>query len=410
MVKTLLIDPFSGASGDMLLASLVDAGCPLDRLRETVLAVPALAGVTVDVERVERGVFAAGRLVVDLPDDQTHRGLGQIREIIETAPSLGDRVRARALDAFSRLALAEAHVHGMNVDDVHFHEVGALDAIVDIVGFFVAVELLGIDSMRYTRLVVGSGETESLHGDIPVPAPATLELLKGHRLEFSGRTEELITPTAAAIVSTVFEPLPNGAGFMPERIGYGAGNRDSGKGRLPNVLRVAVGRMDETAARVSIIRTTIDDMNPEVYGHVMDRLFADGALEVYYHPVMMKKNRPGVEVTVISEIEDEQRLAGVLLRQTTTLGVRVAHENRLELERRGETVRTEIGDARVKVALLPDGDEKMSPEFESCRELAEKSGRPIVEVFDIVRRAWQTASRSKPGRDAERREGPGRKR
>lgn len=409
MTKILLIDPFNGASGDMFLASLIDAGCPLDGLRETLLTIPALAGVTVDIERVERGVFAAARLVVGLPDDQTHRGLGQVREIIEAAPSLGERVKVRALDAFTRLANAEARVHGMTVDDVHFHEVGALDAIVDIVGFFAAVDLLGVESFRYTRLVVGSGETESLHGDIPVPAPATLELLKGHRLEFSGRGEELVTPTAAAIISSVFEPLPRDVGFTPESFGYGAGTRDAGVGRLPNVLRVSLGWLDETPAYVSIIRTTIDDMNPEVYGYVMEQLFAEGALEVYYHPVMMKKNRPGVEVTVISEVEDEQRLAGMLLVHTTTLGVRVSREDRLELERHQETVRTEIGDARVKIAVLPNGGEKMSPEFESCKELAEKSGRPIVEVFDIVQRAWRLASDS-ACRDAQRRAGTGRKR
>jgi uncharacterized protein (TIGR00299 family) protein len=409
MTKTLLIDPFSGASGDMLLAALIDAGCPLDRLRETLLGIPALGAVTVDTEGVERGAFAASRLMVGLPDDRTHRGLNQIREIVEGAPSLDERVRQRALEAFARLAGAEARVHGLTVDEVHFHEVGALDAIVDIVGFYAAVELLGIESLRYTRLVVGSGETVSLHGDIPVPAPATLELLKGHRIEFSGRSEELITPTAAAIISTGFEPIPRDAGFTPESIGYGAGTRDAGAGRLPNVLRAALGRLEEAPAYVSIIRTTIDDMNPEVYGHVMERLFAEGALEVYYHPVMMKKNRPGLEVTVISEVTDEQRLAGMLLVHTTTLGVRLSHESRLELERHQETVRTEIGDALVKIAALPDGGEKMSPEFESCKKLADRTERPIVEVFEIVQRAWRLASNS-ACREAQRRENTGRKR
>lgn len=391
------------------MAALVDAGCPLDRLRETLLAIPALSQVKIDTERVERGVFAASRLVVGLPDDRTHRGLGQVSEIIEGAPSLDGRIRERALDTFTRLAGAEARVHGMTVDEVHFHEVGALDAIVDIVGFYAAVQLLGIDSLRYTRLVLGSGETESLHGDIPVPAPATLELLRGHRVEFSGRSEELITPTAAAIISASFEPLPRDEGFTPESIGYGAGTRDAGAGRLPNVLRAALGRVEETPARVSIIRTTIDDMNPEVYGHVMEQLFAAGALEVYYHPVMMKKNRPGLEVTVISETADEQHLAGMLLVHTTTLGVRVSHETRLELERHQETIPTELGDAVVKIAALPGGGEKMSPEFESCKQLAEKTGRPIVEVFEVVQRAWRLAAKS-ACRDAQRKERLNRKR
>jgi uncharacterized protein (TIGR00299 family) protein len=389
MTKTLLIDPFNGASGDMLLASLIDAGCPLDTVRDQLRAIPALEQVTIDVERVRRGAFEAARMVIGLPaGDPAHRGLAAVRGIIEAAPALGEDVKARAAETFTRLAEAEARVHGVTVDEIHFHEVGALDAIVDVVGFFVAVEALGIEAQRYTRLVLGGGKTGSEHGEIPVPAPATLELLTGHRVQFSDRSEELFTPTAAAIVSTVFEPLSDQAGFTPEVLGYGAGTREAGKGRLPNILRVSLGRVHEVPASVSIIRTTIDDMNPEVYGYAMDRLFAEGALEVYYQPVMMKKNRPGVEVTVIAEVADEQRLAGVLLVQTSTLGVRITREQRLELERRVDKVMTELGEARVKVAKLPGGGERMSPEYESCRDLAGASGRSIIEVFELVRGAW----------------------
>ena len=391
MTKTLLIDPFSGASGDMLLASLVDAGCPLETLRDGLLAVPALDGVTIGVERVERGVFAASRMVIGLPEEHTHRGLSAVREIIESAPGLSAGVRERSIAAFTRLATVEARVHGMDVDEIHFHEVGALDAIVDVVGFYLAIEALGVEAMRYTRLVVGTGQTNSMHGEIPVPAPATLELLAGHPLAFSGRHEELITPTAAAIIATSFEAIDPGTCFVPESVGYGAGTRESKKGRLPNILRAALGRLEEMPAEVAIIRTTIDDMNPEVYGYVMERLFDGGALEVYYQPVMMKKNRPGVEVTVIGEAADEDRLAGLLLVHTSTIGVRVARERRVELDRRVETVDTELGEARVKVAGFPGGDLKMSPEYESCRALAASSGRPLIEIFDIVRVAWQNA-------------------
>ena len=242
MTKTLLIDPFHGASGDMLLASLVDAGCPVESIRNELTAMEELSQVTIEVERVTRGVFTAAQMAIGLPPDQTHRGLAAVRGIIQSAPTLGERVKERAVAAFTLLAEAEARVHGMSVDEIHFHEVGALDAIVDGGGFFVAVESLGREVLRYTRLVVGSGETDSMHGKIPVPAPATLELLKGHRLEFSGRGEELITPTAAAIVASSFEPLSPDAGFTPESFGSGAGARDSGPGRLPNNLRGALGR------------------------------------------------------------------------------------------------------------------------------------------------------------------------
>jgi uncharacterized protein (DUF111 family) len=229
-----------------------------------------------------------------------------------------------------------------------------------------------------------------MHGKIPVPAPATLELLEGHRVEFSGCKEELVTPTAAAIVAASFEPLPPDAGFTPESFGYGAGTRESKKGRLPNILRVALGRMDAAPAAVSIIRTTIDDMNPEFYSHTMELLFAQGALEVYYHPVMMKKNRPGVEVTVITETKDERRLADEILAQTSTLGVRICREQRVELERRKEKVKTDIGEATVKVAILPGGGERVSPEYESCRALAVAAGRSLIDVFEIVRSAWRS--------------------
>jgi uncharacterized protein (DUF111 family) len=229
-----------------------------------------------------------------------------------------------------------------------------------------------------------------MHGKIPVPAPATLELLQGHRVEFSGRKEELITPTAAAIVASTFQPLPPDAGFTPESLGYGAGTRKSKKGQLPNLLRIALGPMEAAPASVSIIRTTIDDMNPELYGHTMDVMFAQGALEVYYHPVMMKKNRPGVEVTVIAETKDERRLADELLAQTSTLGARICREQRVELERRKENVVTDIGEATVKVAILPGGGERMSPEYESCKALAAASGRTLIDVFEIVRSAWRS--------------------
>ncbi len=394
MSRALVLDAFSGAAGDMLLAALIDAGASPDVVRETVLSIPALARLRVDVETVHRGAFAARRLAVDLPPDDTHRHLHHVLEIIDSAPKLSDAVRARARDAFTRLAAAEAKVHGTTVEKVHFHEVGALDAILDIVGFFACAESLGVDSFYYTTLVVGSGGVvHGEHGEMPVPAPATLELLAGHRLAYSDRHEELVTPTAAAIVAAAFRPLPPDTAIVQERVGYGAGTRESGTG-LPNVVRVSVADVDESRSRdLAVIRCTIDDMNPELYGYVMHGLFETGAREVYYTPVFMKKNRPGVEVTAIAEPGDADRVSRFLLSSTTTLGVRVGREARIELERRTETVETRLGAARIKVAVLPDGSERMSPEYESCREIAERTGTSLLDVFDEVRRAWR-ASRS----------------
>jgi pyridinium-3,5-bisthiocarboxylic acid mononucleotide nickel chelatase len=384
----LVVDAFSGAAGDMLLGALVDAGAPIELVRERVLSIPALTKVRIDTEVVRRGAFAATRLVVDLPHEHAHRGLADLVAIIDSAPSLSDHVKSRAKDAFARLAMAEAKVHGAPVEQVHFHEVGALDAIVDVIGFFAGAELLGVEEFRYTNLVLGSGGViHGAHGEMPVPAPATLELLSGHAVAYSARAEELMTPTAAAIIAAAFTPLAGDARVVQGRVGYGAGTRDTDG--MPNVVRVWLGQLAAGSAReVAILRCTIDNMNPELYGNIMQRAFETGALEVYYTPVFMKKNRPGVEITVIAETRDGERLSDLLLTHTTTLGLRVSREERVELERRVETIDTPLGPARVKVATLPDGASRVNPEYESCREIAEKTGRTLLDVFEVVRRAW----------------------
>ncbi len=396
MTRALVVDAFSGAAGDMLVAALIDAGASADVLRDGVLSIPALAGLRVDVDTVRRGAFAASRLSVDLPHEHAHRHLHQVVQIIDSAPSLAERVKAHARDAFARLAMAEAKVHGTTVEKVHFHEVGALDAILDIVGFFACAESLGIEAFYYTTLAVGAGGVvHGEHGEMPVPAPATLELLAGHRIVTTDRREELMTPTAAAIIASAFRPLPPDATVVQGRVGYGAGTRESDG--MPNVVRVSIGDVEQTRPRsMAIVRCTIDDMNPEFYGSVMQGLFDAGAREVYYTPVIMKKNRPGVEITVIAELVDTDRITGYLFVNTTTLGVRVSQEARVELERRHETVETRFGPARVKIAVLPDGSERMSPEYESCREISGRAHSTLLEVFDEVRRAW---SASRPGRD-----------
>jgi uncharacterized protein (TIGR00299 family) protein len=389
--QSLVVDAFSGAAGDMLLAALIDAGASVKALQDCTQAIPALAKVRVDVESVRRGAFAAKKLTVTLPHEHAHRGLSDITMIIDAATLLSERVRAQSKDAFARLAAAEAKVHGTTVEKVHFHEVGALDAILDVVGFFALAETMGVDRFFYTTLAMGAGGTvRGEHGEMPVPAPAALELLAGHRVTTTDRREELMTPTAAAIIASVFEPLPSDAAWIPTRVGYGAGTRESTG--LPNVLRVMLGQVDDAAAtaahEVSVIRCTIDNMNPELYGDLMQRLFDDGALEVYFTAVIMKKNRPGIEVTVLCEHAGVDGLSRLILTHSTTLGLRVAREGRVELPRRVETVETEWGPARIKVATRPDGSESANPEYESCREIAQRTGRTLADVSDAVRRAW----------------------
>ena len=385
MTKALVLDPFSGVSGDMFLAALVDLGVPFDTVRRAILDVPVFDGIRADARTVTRGVFEAVRVEVICPDSSEHRSVSDIRRIVEVSP-FAPVVKERIIATFEALADAESKVHGCKREEVHFHEVGALDAMFDIFGAHFALDLLG-NPVCYTRpIALGEGAAVCGHGEIPIPAPATLELLRGYPVRFTGRDGELVTPTGAAIVASISTPLPAEALVVPERVGYGAGSRQ-GEG-LPNVLRAVLGVIERRPARVSIATCTIDDMNPEVYGYLMERLLTGGALEVYYNPVMMKKNRPGVEITVISEERDITRIVDYLMTETTTLGVRVHAEERIELGRRRDTVETPFGTVAVKVAERPGGVESISPEYESCKMVAEKAGVPLIDVYEAARRSW----------------------
>jgi hypothetical protein len=403
MSETILVlDPFSGASGDMMVALLVDLGVPEETVRELPERVPALAEARVELREVKRGLFRATRLFLELPESHHHRGLAEIEKILEES-DLPNPVCEAARQTFRALARAEAKVHGESPDSIRFHEVGALDSIFDILAWHLGYHELGSPPLRYTRICLGRGEVQSAHGRIPLPAPATLELLRGHRVVFSERTEELVTPTAAAILATLAEPLSWDAPLRPERVGYGAGSRgaspEEGRGEpgrpggLPNVLRGVLARMEQKAPFVRVLTTTIDDMNPEVYGHLMERLFRAGALDVYMSGVTMKKNRPGVELTVVCEEGQAEEMAALLLTESTTLGVRSSRAERIELERRSEVIRTRFGEVVVKVAKIPDGGERMSPEYESCRRVAERQGVPLWEVYQATIAAWEDRRR-----------------
>lgn len=389
MTKVLILDPFSGASGDMFLGALMELGVPFDTFRETMGSIDVLATVALDCRTVKRGPFKATHVVVTCPPEHEHRTLADIREIIDRAP-LKERVKNGALDTFTRLATAEGKVHGQDIDKVHFHEVGALDSILDIVGAHVALDMLGNPKGFVRTIMLGRGTGRSAHGEIPLPAPATVELLSGFSVTFSDVDDELVTPTGAAIIASRFEPLRADALIVPERVGYGAGSRDR-KG-ASNVLRAIVGEVQGARGHVCVITSTVDDMNPEVYGYLMEQLFVNGALEVYYSSVMMKKNRPGVEVTLICEESDTQRLANFLMSNTTTLGVRIHREERIELPRRKGAVETRYGSIDVKIARRPDGSESISPEFESCKKAALAAGVTLLEVYESAQRAWKADS------------------
>jgi uncharacterized protein (TIGR00299 family) protein len=386
-------DCFSGISGDMTLGALVSAGWPAAELQ----ALPGrlgLEGVRVGVKDVRRGPLAALQVeVVIEAAQQPLRHLRQVEEVIVRA-DLPDGVRERALAVFRRLAAAEAEVHGSSVEQVHFHEVGAADALVDVTGALLGLDRLGIARVHASPPRLGRGSVRSEHGLIPVPAPATALLLRGAPVEIGEVQSELTTPTGAALLATLVEDWGPPPAFRLERVGTGAGSRElAGQ---PNVLRVLVGEAQEPAGagslrhrRVAVLETALDDENPQYVGALLPRLLAAGALDAMVVPSVMKKGRPGMWLVVIAEPESTDALARLLLSETTSLGVRVRHEERVELERRAEPVETPFGRILLKVASLPDGGERAVPEFESVREAAGRAGRPLREVAEAALAAWR---------------------
>ncbi|HXH06695.1 MAG TPA: nickel pincer cofactor biosynthesis protein LarC [Vicinamibacterales bacterium] len=436
----LYLDCFAGISGDMLLGALLDAGLPLDEVRRAIGSLGLEEGLTLETERVMRAGIAATKFRVRLPGapagtrdhvhrqdhghEHAHRGhhhdhdhhhhhhhhhhlrgghedrlssgpvppaaapahgghrtLSEIERLIDrSALSPAGRARARAL--VRRLAEVEAGIHGIDLDAVHLHEVGALDSIVDIVGAVFALEWFGADEIVASPLNVGSGTVACAHGIFPVPAPATARLLAGVPVYSSGVEAELVTPTGALLVTDAtrrFGPLPP---MRIDRIGYGAGDRDLGP--FPNLLRVFIGEPAAEGAgaleRVVSIVCEIDDMNPQIFGPLMDRLLAEGALDVFYAPVQMKKNRPGTLVTVLAPPDRRRRLTEVLFRETTTLGVRWSEVWRERLEREIVRVPTPLGDIGVKVARLGGRIVNAVPEFDDCARIAAERGLPVKEV------------------------------
>lgn len=386
MVRVGYLDCFSGISGDMLLGALLHAGLDAAALRSE-LDKLGIEGWSLRAEGVTRGGIAATRAHVELAaSPQPHRRLRDIAELI-AASTLDAGDRDRATSVFQRLAEAEARVHGVTVDEIAFHEVGALDAIVDIVGGVIGLRLLGVERIYCSALPAGGGTARSAHGELPVPAPATLELIATAKAPLASsrgdRPMELVTPTGAALVTTLatFERPP----MHVDAIGYGAGGRDP-EG-WPNVLRLWVGDAIEPARPAMVlIETNIDDMNPEIYGYVQERLFAAGAADVWLQAIQMKKNRPGVMVSVLCATPREDAIAAVLLRETSTLGMRVTPVTRHEAQREQFAFDSSIGRADVKVKRLPGEPPRVAPEYEACRRIAEERGMPLSEVYRIVER------------------------
>ncbi len=438
------LDCFSGISGDMFLGALVDAGVPAKLFEETVAALNI--GARLEISRVNRSGIAATKLdvhvhgEVELPrevywaqqnharehDHEHHhkhdhghehepvelrehnysqsrnegsragapaphehmhehgRGLKEIREVIRKA-AISDRAKSTATAMFEALGAAEAKIHNSDIEKIHFHEVGAVDAMVDIICSAVGAEALGVDEIVCSPLNVGGGTVKCAHGLLPVPVPATVELLKGVPVYSSGLQVELVTPTGAAIVKTLAKRFAAFPAMTIEKSGYGAGTRDfSGHA---NVLRLTIGESQTEFAgnvsseTISVLEANLDDLNPQVFGYVVDRLLAEGALDAFAIPVQMKKNRPGMLLTVLSKPEDAPRLTQIIFTETSTLGVRLREERRQALARKWITVGTRWGDVRLKVASMNGTVTNYAPEYEDCRKIAAQHHVPLKSVM-----------------------------
>ena len=385
-MRTLYFDCFAGASGDMILGAAVGAGVDANALREQ-LSLLNIEGFSLDFETVDKSGLSATLARVHTVHEHKHRHLSDIEKIISNS-QLAPGVKQRAIAVFTRLAEAEAHVHNEPVERVHFHEVGALDAIVDVVGAAICFELLNIERFVCSPLHVGSGTVDMSHGRFPVPPPAVAELLKGVPYYSTDIKGELVTPTGAAIITTVcseYGPMPL---MKAEQTGYGAGAREYEK--FPNALRMIVGETATTRnleEQLLMIETNIDDASPQIIGHVMDRAFALGARDCYFTPVQMKKNRPGVLLSVLCDRDLKESIMEMLFNETTTLGVRSYEVARRALERRMVTVQTAYGPIDVKVGNLNGRVVNAMPEFDQCREAASRAGVALKEVEEAARLA-----------------------
>jgi uncharacterized protein (TIGR00299 family) protein len=385
-MRTLYFDCFAGASGDMILAALVGAGADAPALREQ-LQLLDVSNFDVSFHTVDRSGISATRAEVRIEDEKHHRHLSAILKIIERS-RISANVKARAARIFTRLAEAEARVHNVEVEKIHFHEVGAMDAIIDVVGACIGFELLGVERFISSPLHVGAGAVEMAHGRFPVPPPAVVELLRAAPTYATDIQGELVTPTGAAIISTVCDSYGAQPPMRVESVGYGAGAREYE--RFPNALRVMIGETEGDAAseKLFVVETNLDDASPQIVGHVMERAFERGALDCYFTPVQMKKNRPGVLISVLCRPAEREAIYQLLFDETTTLGVRSYAVERRALPRESVLIETEFGAIRIKVARSQDRIVNATPEYDDCRAAARKFNAPLRDVEAAARAAY----------------------
>ena len=375
-----------GISGDMFLAALIDLGVDPEMILRELRKLP-VDRIDVEIKKVLRHSISGTTFKVRLAESHHHRTFRDIKKIIDES-RLSSKVKSLSIAIFELIAKAEGKIHGIKADEVHFHEIGAMDSIIDIVGAAIAVDSLKVKTVVSSPIALGTGWAKTMHGTIPVPAPATLEILKDVPTAASTAPFELTTPTGAAIVKT----LASSFGVMPamtiEKAGYGAGKKDFKESA--NLLRAVIGTASGGAAqehleKLTVIETNIDDMTPQVAGYLLEKLLSSGAVDAFFTPVQMKKGRPGVLLTVLANNEDKENLLEVIFSESTTIGVRAYQVERHCLERVSKKVKTPYGAVTVKIALRAGRAVNIQPEFENCKAIAEKKGVPLKQVMDAAR-------------------------
>lgn len=391
-MKILYLDCFSGISGDMLLGSLIDLGLDLKEIKKELDKLHIK--YELNVRKVKKNNISATKIDVISGEKEKHRNLKDIYELIDNT-NLNDEIKVNGKKIFLKLAEAESKIHNTTIYDIHFHEVGAVDSIVDIMGCLICLKKLNIKKIYSSHPVLGKGFVKCHHGIIPIPSPATLEILKGIKTKSNGINNEMTTPTGAVLLSCLVNEFGNMPEIKIEKIGYGAGKAEL---TIPNVLRIILGDLNEQYDKdcVKIIETNIDDMNPENYDFVMKKLFENGALDVYFTNIQMKKNRPAIKLTVISKENDVNKFVDLIFNNTTTFGIRIYDAERKKLSYEKKIITTKYGNISVKIGKTKDNHIKtISPEYEDCRKIAEKNNLSLKYIYESTKSVFYSNSKDK---------------